>query len=406
MDLIEAKIAEIKNLNLIYVYSIDSALKEISTEYIGARVLYDTDKVFTLDYKNKHFSKFIKKLLERYNKERGKRNIVLLGELTKQLVNDPLFLVIEEKEEVSQTSGILVNRKKNEIELYKKYLDKALKIIFKAIKNYDCVNIDSIDGFNHKYIINYSIGNIKKQMHMLIFVDDNCNIDFRISNIDGENVKISGNIDDYVNVIKINWYDDIKNLKGFVTYDSEEQVIEESLYKGKEPIIVRQSTNTLLDEDEEIINFYMNLCNLQKLKNVIKIDDNCYFLSEFNASTVKEEDNILYNNITSQISIFDDKVIIRTKRKDGISKYSNQIKVILYDVITEYILKKIKVENKFYILMEKRTIEDSKTNYNYSVLNLEENVDLSKPFNIKGSYEIEQELKSFDMAKQYIKGGK
>ena len=47
--------------------------------------------------------------------------------------------------------------------MYTKYLTKVLKIIFKAIKNYDCVNIDSIDGFNHKYVVNYSIGNIKKQ---------------------------------------------------------------------------------------------------------------------------------------------------------------------------------------------------------------------------------------------------
>ena len=241
---------------------------------------------------------------------------------------------------------------------------------------------------------------------MLFFVEDDCKINFRISNIDGENVKISGNIDDYINTVKINWYEDIKNLKGSIAYNSLEEVIEEELYKDDEPVIVRQTTDTLLEEDEKLITFYMNLCNLNMLKNVIKIDDNCYFLSEFNTTHTTDTESVIYNNSTCQISIFDDKVIIKNKIKNGISKYSNQIKVVLSDIITEFILKKIEIDNKFYILIEKRTIEDGKSNYNYNFLNLEENVNLKSIFNVTNIYEIDEELKSLDVAKQYIKGGK
>lgn len=410
MDLIEAKIAEIKNLELIYIYSVDSVLKENSKEYIGVKVVYNKDNVFTLDYKNEHFAKLIKKLLERYNKEKGKKNIVLLGNLTKQLVNDSFFSIIEENKEFIQPSGILVNRKKAEVEMYQKYLKKALKIIFKAIKNYDQVNIDSMDGFNHKYIVSYSIGNVKKQLYMLIFVKEDGNIDFRITNVENEIVNISGTIEDYMNYVKINWCDSIKQLEGTVTYDSKEQTIEEKLYKDSEPIIVRETTDTLLEEDENIISFYLKLCNLDMLKNVIKIDDNCYFLSDFNVLNKNEEnESILYNNTSYKIIVFDDKVIIKSKSKDGISKYGNQINAVLCDTTIEFILKKLNIDDKFYILIEKRTKKNGFINYNYSFLKLREDIILSNPFNVEDKYQIDEELKSVDMAKQYIKnikGGK
>lgn len=407
MDLIEAKIAEIKNLELIYVYSIDSVLKENPTEYIGVKVVYDKDKVLTLDYKSEYFAKLIKKILERYNKEKGKKNVILLGDLTKQLVNDSFFSIIEEKKEFIQPCGILVNRKKSEVEMYQKYLKKALKIIFKSIKNYDHVNIDSMDGFNHKYIVNYSIGNVKKQLYILIFVKEDGNIDFRITNVENEIVNINGTIEDYVNYVKIKWCDSAKKIEAIVTYDSKEQIIEEKLYKDSEPIIIRETTDTLLEEDEKIISFYLNLCNLDMLKNVIKIDDNCYFLSDFNVLNKNEEnESILYNNTSYKIIVFDDKVIIKSKSKDGISKYGNQINAVLCDTTLDFILKKINVDDKFYILIEKRTKKNGFINYNYSYLELNEDIILSKPFNVSDKIQIDEELKSIDMAKQYIKGGK
>ena len=72
MDIIEAKISEIKNLNLIYVFTTDNILRDKNSEYIGVKIVYDKDKVLNLDYKNKHFELFLKKILSRYNKEKDK----------------------------------------------------------------------------------------------------------------------------------------------------------------------------------------------------------------------------------------------------------------------------------------------------------------------------------------------
>ena len=124
MDLIEAKIAEIKNLNLIYIFTTDNILKNKTDKYVGVKVLYDKDKTFSLDYKSEHFETFMKRILVRYNKEKNKRNIILLGDLTKKLMQDSFFALKEEKGESSQTSGILVNAKKNNVKAYHKYLNR------------------------------------------------------------------------------------------------------------------------------------------------------------------------------------------------------------------------------------------------------------------------------------------
>ena len=67
---------EIKNLNLIYVFTTDSIFKKGSNKYVGARVVFENNtRSFALDYKDKHFQKFIKRILERYYKEKDKRKI-------------------------------------------------------------------------------------------------------------------------------------------------------------------------------------------------------------------------------------------------------------------------------------------------------------------------------------------
>lgn len=407
MDITEAKISEIKNLNLIYVFTTDNILKNKTSEYIGVKVVYDKDKILNLDYKDKHFELFLKKILSRYNKEKNKRDIVLLGDLTKKLVQDSFFAIVEENKEFTQPYGILVNVKKNQIKGFEKYLSRVLKIILKAVKNYEYINIDSIDGFNYKYVVNYSIGNIKKQIYMLIFVRENGNLDFKISNIEGEIVNINGSIEDNFLNIKINWHEVNKNLTGTVLYDSHDQLIVENLYKNETPIISRETTDTLLEEDEKIISFYLDLCNLEKLQNVMKIDDNCYFLSS-NSLLSKEEDGIFYKNISYQISIFDNDVIIKHKEKTGLSKYNNQVRVMLDEITNEYNFKKLLIDDNLYILMEKRNNKNGLINYSYNILKINEDKKLFEPYNIEENHKVQENFKTLDSAKEYIinmKGG-
>lgn len=405
MDLIEAQISEIKNLNLIYVFTTDNIIKNNSEKYIGIKIVYNDDKVFSLDYKSEYFESFVKRILSRYSKEKDKRDIILLGDLTKKIIGESSFDIIEDKKEFSQPTGILVNPKKNQIKGYYKYLEKALKTILKTIKNYKVVNIDSIDGFNNKYVVNYSIGNIKKELYMLVFVNDDDTVDFRISSVDGTIVNISGSIKDNLSQVEINWYDDVNVLKGNIKYNSNENIIEEKLYKEDTPLISKESVDTLLEEDESIISFYTGLCNLNAPKNIMKIDDNCYLLSE-SKIIGEEKDGIIYNNLSCNISIFNDEVIIRHREKNGLNKYNGQIKVTLDESIQEFVLKKIKINEDYFVLIERRNKQNVKTVYSYSVIELDRNINLFNPFDITNKKIINEELRTYESAKQYIKNMK
>ena len=403
MTLIEAQIADIKNLNTIYIFTTDSILKD-NSKYIGAKVLYDKDKIFSLDYKSEYFESFIKKILVRYNKEKNKRNIILLGDLTKKLVQDSFFTILEDKKEFKQTSGILVNNKKNQVKLYEAYLEKAIQVILKGLYNYEYVKVKKIDGFNYKYVVTYNCPS-ERQLYMLIFIKEDGNLDFRISNIDKNNVNISGTIIDKFNSIEINWYESNQNIKGIVTLNIKDKLITERVYKEDEPYYFKENEDTLLDEDEEIINFYTELFGIKKLSNVMKVADCNYLLSDSNV-LVENDEGIFYNNTQVQISLLDEDVIIKEKIKNGISKYNDEIKVTLDEEINEYTLKQLEIDSKFYILIQKRTKKNNSNTYSYEVLKLDSEKNIFMPFEIEDRYEIKEELKSLELAKQYIKGGK
>ena len=62
MNLKEAQITEIKNLNLIYIFTTDNLLIGKSEKFIGVKIVYDNNRTLSLDYKNPYFEKYIKRI--------------------------------------------------------------------------------------------------------------------------------------------------------------------------------------------------------------------------------------------------------------------------------------------------------------------------------------------------------
>ena len=137
----------------------------------------------------------------------------------------------------------------------------------------------------------------------------------------------------------------------------------------------------------------------------MKIDDNCYLLSE-SKILGEEKDGIIYNNLSCNISIFDDEVIIKHREMNGLNKYNGQIKVTLDESIQEFVLKKVLINNDYFILIERRNKQNGKTVYSYGVIQLEKNIELSNPFDITNKQTINEELRTYESAKQYIKNMK
>ena len=130
------RVNEIRNLNLIYVYSTNSIFDKDNNKYVGIKLVYNNASILEVDYRDPLFGLLIKRVLERYNKEKNQRNIVLLGDFTKELIQNASFYVLEEKEEKHNQIDYYSYEKKL-LNKYKPYLFETLKDIFNEIfKNY------------------------------------------------------------------------------------------------------------------------------------------------------------------------------------------------------------------------------------------------------------------------------
>ena len=401
MDLKEVQISEIKNLNLIYIFTTDNILRGKSEKYIGIKIVYDDNRTISLDYKDKYFEKFIKRIIERYNKEKSSRNIILLGDLTKKIINDKSFESLG-KENTHKTVGISIfNTNNYELKKYEVYLIETLKNILKIAKGYEVIEIDKIDGYNNKFVVYYSVGTVKLEMHIILSFKDENHIDFRINHIDGINLNITGSIENNINNVLIKWSSKTTKLNGKTLYNAMYGLTEKTINSDIQTIYHSENSETVLKEDIELISFYLKLFNIPILKNIIKTDDNNYILGENEIINDIDED-IFYKNNGIQISIKENLVIIRYQVTNELSKYNNKINVTLSKNLTEFILTKMVFDKESYVLVEQKNTNEFGTSYNYNVYKTE-NFDLTKPFETKNMLNIDTDVSSIDDIKRYIK---
>ena len=147
-----SKINSIRNINLVYVYSTNSIFSKENNKYVGIKIVYNNSSILEADYKDPLFGDLIKRILERYNKEKNSRNIILLGEFTKKLINEASFYVLTNKEEVNNQINYYSYENKL-LNKYRPYLDETIKMIMNQILKTNSFEINSIDGFNRNYKI-------------------------------------------------------------------------------------------------------------------------------------------------------------------------------------------------------------------------------------------------------------
>ena len=144
------KINEIRNLNLIYVFSTNSIFDKDNKKYVGIKLVYNNASILEVDYKDPLFGLLIKRVLERYNKEKDKRNIILLGDFTKELIENASFYVLEGSEEKNNQIDYYSYENKL-LNKYKPYLFETIKLISNEILKNPTFEINSMEGFNRKF---------------------------------------------------------------------------------------------------------------------------------------------------------------------------------------------------------------------------------------------------------------
>ena len=246
------KINQVKNLDLIYIYSTDSIFKNNQDKYIGIKIVYDNKYTIKTDYKDPNFTNLIKRVIDRYNKEKESKNIVLLGSLTKQFMKDT------EKFDFN-----LPNKENNQIEYfkyenkslnrYKNYLFETIKLFISEILKIETFKPIEIVGYNRKNKIFYEITGVKKESNLLINTMED-ELEFKLGSIENSTNSLTGTIKEKNGRIIINFK--YGEYSGNITYDALDDTSTKHISYKDDTYFHIDSTETLLEKDKDLINFY------------------------------------------------------------------------------------------------------------------------------------------------------
>lgn len=390
MDLKEVQILEIKNLDLIYVFTTSDIFTDNENKYVGVKIVYDKNKTLSLDYKDKHFSQFIKTILDKYNKEKDKRKIILLGDLTKKLVNGSSFNLKENKN--SNTNKLsFFNASNKDVKQIYSYLKYVLELIINTYKNYETFKIGDIKGFNKKYLIEIKIGNVIKEIPIIIW-NSNDIINFRIGIIDGTLLNVFGTIENLGSKFEIKFNDKEEKIFGNVIFDSITNSITKKIETEEETILYSEENSEVDYEDYEKINFYFDLFNLEKPKNILKVDSYNYLLGEETKDIEKEKD-VLFQNNGIMLNINDDSVFLNFDKKYCLSKYNNVINTIIDEENINISLKSIKIDEEIYLIKEEKIKINEEEMYSYELIEVEDFTSFKNEFKVKNIYKVNETTK-------------
>ena len=401
MNLTEVQISEVKNLNLIYIFTTDHILRGHSEKYVGAKVVFDENRTLSLDYKSPYFESFLKRIIERYNKEKDKRYIVLLGKLTEKIVTDETFRDLGTIEDKRVVGLSLFDTKNHELKKYESYLADTLKNILKVSLGYEVVNIDKIDGYNNKFVVYYSVGTVDLECRLILSFRDATHLDFKLSHVGKQDLGITGTIENNISYVTVNWESNVSDLKGTCTYDALHNETEKRIEGNSETVLYSEENDTLIESDLELIRFYLNLFGIEELPNIIKTGDYNYILGK--EEIINSEDTELFYRTTStQISINDDLVILRHQIHNGLNKYHNQINVTLDKTIHDITMSKIKIDGLSYVLIEHRTTNEFGSVYEYKTYQVD-GLDFKHVFKPSSELQIEEDITSIEDVKKYVR---
>lgn len=388
------RVNEIRNLNLIYVYSTNSIFDKENNKYVGIKLVYNNASILEVDYRDPLFGLLIKRVLERYNKEKNQRNIVLLGDFTKELIQNASFYVLEEKEEKNNQIDYYSYENKL-LNKYKPYLFETLKAIFNEIfKNYS-FKVIGLEGFNRKFRLEYSISGVSKSTNMIIYNKDN-ELHFKIGNIENSNEYIIGSIKQTNNKVISEF--NYGEYKGKLEYDALNKEALEEIYVDNYLYYTNDNKKLLYDDDMGKILYYLEQLGIPYTDNVLMINDNTFLC--FYSENIDKEGELLYRENLIFMNFSEDRIDITKTMREGFSKYDGIVSVLLDENEDTITIRKLYDLNNEFLVKEVCKNGD----YSYEVAILDTDKDLSRNYRLEGFNNIN--VDTIDSIKQYKKGRK
>ena len=389
-----SKINEVRNLNLIYVFSTNSIFDKENNKYVGIKMVYNNGSILEVDYKDPLFGQLIKRVIERYKKEKSKRNIVLLGDFTRKLIENASFYVLEGKEDKNNQINYYSYENKL-LNKYRPYLFDALKLIFNEIFKNLSFEITNLEGFNRKFRLDYNISGISKSTNVLIYNKDN-ELHFKIGNIENSNEYIIGTIKQTNNKVITEF--SYGNYRGKLQYDPLNEESLKEIYADDYLYYINDNNETLLEEDINKIKYYLDQIGVTNISKVLKVNDNTYLC--FYNENVEKEGELLYRENLIFMNFLEDRVDVTKTMREGFSKYDGIISVLLDEAEDTITVRKLYDLNNEYLVKETSKNND----YSYEVLDIDTDRNLSSDYSLEGFKNIEVE--TIDSIKQYKKGAR
>lgn len=402
MKAIEVKISQIKNLNLIYLYHVDDVFESSKNKkYLGLKVLYDNNQGYiNLDYKDEFFAYLLKHTINVYNQEKDNRDIILLGDLSKKLLQDEEIVSVSQSISHYNDEGVGLFSTSNElIRPFKPYLFEALKHILENIRKMECIEIIDIKGFNKKYIVTFEVGGVSSSFPIILYPGEVGTLHFKIGAIAGENAGIEGFIVNNLDKAETYWRNIEGKNYGYTIYDIKNYNVIKNVTIGCDAIYHTTELDTVSDEDIELVKFYLNLFHIDFSGEIIKTSDNNFILGNKTKVFNSDEAEVIKEN-GIQAFIEDEEVTINIRISNIINRLKHLVTVPLDEEFYNIILKKRCVDGCDYIICEMKERRGNKRKFDYVAFAVDE-IDLHHPFNIKETIEFDEEIKSlYDLEKK------
>lgn len=393
-------INSIKNLKLLYFYNVYE-----NTDTPGLKIVYDNEKVFSLDYSDEYFDDYILKVFEVYNNETQSNNIYVKEETSNTLLN--LVEKIKNKEKIYTQNNQIIEFSKFhfQIKIIEEYIINTLKNILTSIffENSE-IKIESFNGYKNKFCLQYKIKNDDQEqeniMPIIVKHHEENKYQFETNIYKDFLIKINGKIEFTNHYVNITW----KN--------SEESIIGRNVNnidESKSVNLIKIKSN---DEERYIylnqnhkekkkldINYISNLekLNITLPKNLRQITDNQYignhYENENNSDKFIEEDY--------QISTKNNLIKINFYKNIGYLR-ENNFKLITEKNKKQIILQLIKFENNPYIIKEITNLNSDIPKYSYEVYETNNIESFKDNLEIKNKIKINEYVETLEDIKKLI----
>lgn len=408
------KISQLKNLRAIYFYNVNSIFCNNNNNFLGIKVSYGKNESLSFDYRSEYFQQLVLKVYEVYAREKDKNKILLLGDLTEELMSRDTFeFQTEAKELFFQEQGLpSLNNMTQKIKANEEYIKLLLQNILSIYFKHPLLTVNELVGFNNRFNALYSVEVLNQSLSFWCDIEDDNTIKIYINNINGNIQNIEATIKYYYNKVIMHYENKDMTLKGNIIFDSENKTATKEIISLGEVVEYENEKLEIEDEDKKTIDFYTNLLNLPKIKEGVKTSDNCFILSE-TSSAKTNSNNMMLETKGIHIMLKEQQVNLNVAKTVGFTIDETELLFGMNQEKENITMKLVELDDQNYIIVQRYFPSLSNSNgyyrsnyankYNYQIIKVKKGTRLDMPFEVLEIFEIEQKTNSFGKIKEIIK---